>query len=220
MNRSSLEGLAILVVEDQPLVALDITQQFEAVGAALTTTNTLKHALILVEHDGLAAAILDHALPDGDSSLLCQRLTERGIPFMIYSGYDTVDGPCKDALHISKPAADGALVAAMGGLIMSDAIAKIERGPLPADQRRMAEEYRAVEKIVVTLHNSLKSKNFNRSDRADAVATIASRTADLMRLGRQMIELNAEGTAAPLPPPESELAPSERLGHSTWDASS
>ena len=73
---------------------MDITQAFEATGAALTTTNTLKHALILVEHDGLSGAILDHALGDGDSSLLCARLKERGIPFMIYSGFNTVGGLC------------------------------------------------------------------------------------------------------------------------------
>ena len=71
MQRPSLEGRSILIVEDQPLIVMDITQEFEATGAALTTTNTLKHALILVEHDGLSGAILDHALPDGDSSELC-----------------------------------------------------------------------------------------------------------------------------------------------------
>jgi hypothetical protein len=32
--------------------------------AAVTTTTTLKQALILVEHDGLSLAILDHALSD------------------------------------------------------------------------------------------------------------------------------------------------------------
>ena len=41
---------------------------------------------LLVEHDGLSAAILDHALDDGNSSLLYARLKERGIPFVIYSG--------------------------------------------------------------------------------------------------------------------------------------
>lgn len=96
---------------------MDITQAFEGTGAALTTTSTLEHALILVEHDGLAGAILDHALGDGNSSVLCARLKERGIPFLIYSGFDTVGGACKDALHISKPAADGVLVAAKEGLI-------------------------------------------------------------------------------------------------------
>ena len=68
------------------MIAMDITQAFEGTGAAMTTTNTLHHALILVEHDGLAGAILDHALGDGDSSLLYARLKERGIPFLIYSG--------------------------------------------------------------------------------------------------------------------------------------
>ena len=117
MHIPSLAGRAILVVEDQPLIALDITQALEAAGAAVTTTNTLKHALILVEHDGLCGAILDHALGDGDSSLLCRRLTERGIPFLIYSGYDRVEGACNGALHLSKPATHWALVSAMEGLI-------------------------------------------------------------------------------------------------------
>ena len=120
MQRASLEGRAILVVEDQPLIALDITQELEAAGAAVTTTNTLKHALLLVEHDGLCGAILDHALGDGDSSLLCSRLTTRGIPFLIYSGHATAEGECHSALHIAKPAAEGALVAALEGLIRGD----------------------------------------------------------------------------------------------------
>ena len=120
MQRPSLEGRSILIVEDQPLIVMDITQEFEATGAALTTTNTLKHALILVEHDGLSGAILDHALPDGDSSALCARLKERGIPFMLYSGFDTISGACAGALHIAKPAAEGALVAAMEGLILGN----------------------------------------------------------------------------------------------------
>ena len=44
---------------------MDIAEAFEVTGAKLTITNTLQHALILVEHDGLAGAILDHALGDG-----------------------------------------------------------------------------------------------------------------------------------------------------------
>lgn len=121
MQGSSLEGRSILVVEDQPLIALDIAQELEAAGAAVTMTNTLKHALILVEHDGLCGAILDHALGGENSSLVCARLKDRGIPFLVYSGFDMVDGACKDALHVSKPAADGVLVAALEALIRGDA---------------------------------------------------------------------------------------------------
>ena len=58
MKRPSLDGRSILIVEDEPLIVMDITQEFEATGAALTSTNTLHHALTLVEHDGLSAAIL------------------------------------------------------------------------------------------------------------------------------------------------------------------
>ena len=117
MERPSLEGRSILVVEDEPLIALDIAQAFEPTGAAITTTNTLKHALILAQHDGLSGAIIDHGLPDGDGGGLCALLKERGIPFFIYSGYPPVEGACDDALHIAKPAPDRTLVSAMVRLI-------------------------------------------------------------------------------------------------------
>jgi DNA-binding NtrC family response regulator len=121
MQRPSLEGRSILIVEDEPLIVMDITQAFQGTGAALTTTNSLHQASVLVEHDGLSAAILDHSLGDGDSSLLYARLTARGIPFLIYSGHSTIDAACEGALHIRKPAAPGELVAAMETLILSSA---------------------------------------------------------------------------------------------------
>jgi DNA-binding response OmpR family regulator len=112
-----LAGRSILIVGDEPLIAMEITQAFKDAGAAVTTTNTLKQALILVEHDGLAAAILDHALDDGDSTLLCQRLKERDVPFVIYSGFDDGDGVCAQGPLISKPASVEALIAAVEGLL-------------------------------------------------------------------------------------------------------
>jgi DNA-binding response OmpR family regulator len=120
----SLSGRSILIVEDEVLIVMDITQAFEHTGVEMTTTNTLRHALLLVEHDGLAGAILDHALPDGDCSLLCARLKERNMPFMIYSGYSKVEGTCQGLLHITKPATGAALVAAMEGLIRNAEISK------------------------------------------------------------------------------------------------
>jgi DNA-binding response OmpR family regulator len=117
MSSPTLEGRAILIVEDEPLIVMDMTTALEPTGAALTTTNTLKHALLLVEHDGIAAAILDHSLGDGDCSALCARLTDRGVPYMIYSGMEHLEGPCKGAPYLSKPASHADLVAAVEGLI-------------------------------------------------------------------------------------------------------
>ena len=39
MQRPTLKGRSILIVEDEPLIVMDITQAFEGTGAALTTTN-------------------------------------------------------------------------------------------------------------------------------------------------------------------------------------
>jgi DNA-binding response OmpR family regulator len=73
----------------------------------------------LVEHEGLAAAILDHALGDGDSSQLCARLKERDIPFVIYSGFSKVDGVCSDGPLVQKPASTDVLIATVEGLLAS-----------------------------------------------------------------------------------------------------
>ena len=123
MQNATLQG-RFLVVEDQPLTAFDITEELEAAGAAVTSTNTLKHALLLVEHDGLSGAILDHGLSDGDSPLLCEKLTERSIPHILYSGLPIIDGCCAGALHMVKPAGEGKLAAALARLIGDQA----ERG--------------------------------------------------------------------------------------------
>ena len=87
MKYPGLWGRSILVVEDELLIAMDIVGALEKAGARATMTNTVRHALILVEHDGLSGAILDHALSDGDSTALCARLKARGIPYISYTGY-------------------------------------------------------------------------------------------------------------------------------------
>jgi CheY-like chemotaxis protein len=117
MEHPALRGRSILVVENEVLIAMDIVQALESAGANATMTTTVGHALILVEHDGLSAAIMDHALSDGDSAKLCARLKERGIPYVSYSGYDPVKGASTDAPHIMKPVSMDVLMSAMEGLL-------------------------------------------------------------------------------------------------------
>ena len=100
------------------LIAIDIVGALESAGANATMTTTIRHAMILAEHDGLSAAILDHALSDGDSSKLCARLKQRAIPFIIYSGYDrAIDANFDGALHVSKPATMDFLMTALENLL-------------------------------------------------------------------------------------------------------
>ena len=112
MSASKLDGLTFLVVEDEPLIAIDISMSLEDAGAKVTTTTTLKHAMLLVEHDGLAGAIVDHSLGDGDSAALRTRLKERGVPFLVYSGFKAQGEP-----YLSKPATPEQLIKALEKLI-------------------------------------------------------------------------------------------------------
>ena len=117
MEYPALRGRSILVVEDEPLIGMDIRAALEEAGAFVTATTTIRHALILVEHDGLAGAIMDHALADGDSTTLCLRLKAKGIPYVSYSGYDPVTGAAPDAPWVGKPASMYTLLSALAALL-------------------------------------------------------------------------------------------------------
>jgi DNA-binding response OmpR family regulator len=114
MNRP-LTGRLILIAEDEPLIALDITQAFENEGARVIRARTLSEALLGVEDPALSAAILDHALSDGDSPAICERMTERNIPFVTYSGYDHLAS--RGGMHVRKPASMSVLVTTVEGLL-------------------------------------------------------------------------------------------------------
>jgi hypothetical protein len=53
---------------------------------------------------------LDHALSDGDSSTIYERMTERNIPFVTYIGYDHL-GETGRGVYVKKPAPMSELVA-------------------------------------------------------------------------------------------------------------
>lgn len=114
-----LAGRVILIVEDEPLIAIDIKDNFEDAGAIAILARTLTAALVEVEKPSLSAAIVDHALGDGDSSELCDRLTKRNIPFVTYSGYSQLGAACNAGTHVNKPASPSVLVATVTRLLAS-----------------------------------------------------------------------------------------------------
>jgi DNA-binding response OmpR family regulator len=116
MNRP-LAGRLVLIAEDEPLIALDMTLAFEDEGAWVTRARSLKEALAGVEDRSLSVAILDHVLSDGEGTQICERLKERNIPFITYSGCDHPRGPCRGGVHIRKPASMSLLVTTIKGLL-------------------------------------------------------------------------------------------------------
>jgi DNA-binding response OmpR family regulator len=117
MEFPALRGRSILLVEDEPLIGMDIRTALEEAGAHVTATTTVRHALILIEHDGLAGAIMDHALCDGDTTQVCLRLRAKGIPYVNKSGSNWVDGVSPAAPHVIKPATMDILLGALEDLL-------------------------------------------------------------------------------------------------------
>jgi DNA-binding response OmpR family regulator len=117
MQSTSLAGRSILIVEDEPLIALDIVGAFQEAGAVALIARSLADAIRLVEHGEVSAAVLDFGLGDGDSDAVCRRLAERGIPFVLHSGYTRHGLACGTGTVVPKPASPVKLIETVAGLL-------------------------------------------------------------------------------------------------------
>jgi DNA-binding response OmpR family regulator len=117
MGSVRFAGHSILIVEDEPLITLELRQLCETTGAYVFAATQFAHALSLAEHPDLSIALLDYRIGDHTSEAICRRLHERGIPFLFYSGYDEMRGEWPDAIILSKPAQGEAVIEALARLL-------------------------------------------------------------------------------------------------------
>ena len=103
MERSPLDGCSILVVEDEPLIAMNIEFAFERCGADVAVASSVKDASFLVD-EGFSLGILDHGLPDGQGTELYELFHELGVPFIIYTGHEVPEGVRNGGVVVPKPA--------------------------------------------------------------------------------------------------------------------
>jgi DNA-binding response OmpR family regulator len=101
---SPLKGCSILVVEDEPLIAMDVQLTFEGSGAELHIANSIDEAMPWAKRDGLCLGVLDYGLADGKCTELYRYLQRRGVPFIIYTGYDVPEDQRYGGVVVSKPA--------------------------------------------------------------------------------------------------------------------
>jgi DNA-binding response OmpR family regulator len=106
-------------VEDEPLIALDIVEALKPTGAHIITAGLLQQALRISADVPLAAAVLDFKIGDGDSKIICDLLRQRGIPFLVYSGYDLPGGVWADVTVLQKPATPHKLITAVRRLLQN-----------------------------------------------------------------------------------------------------
>jgi DNA-binding NarL/FixJ family response regulator len=111
----ALEGINILVAEDDNIVAADHTSYLQNSGAGIVGPFKTAHEAV----DALKAAVIDVALidfllEDQNSTELQQALEHKGIPFIVVTGYPAIlvrRGPHQTVLH--KPVSRSELCSAL-----------------------------------------------------------------------------------------------------------
>ena len=83
-RQGELRGSRILIVEDEPLMAVDYHFQVQDMGAIpVGYKSTNSDALDFLASHAVDAAIVDYVLRDGKSEPIMRCLLERSIPFVV-----------------------------------------------------------------------------------------------------------------------------------------
>ena len=89
-SSSDLNGLRLLVVEDEALIGLFIEELVESFGCVLAgRAGTVREALKLIETVPIDGALLDVNLGGEIAALVSQSLSDKHIPFLLVTGYET-----------------------------------------------------------------------------------------------------------------------------------
>jgi DNA-binding response OmpR family regulator len=109
---------SILLLEDEPLVALDVELMVRQADLGQTVLlASCEEAEDWLESHSPNAAVLDIHLCDGDCSVVAQILVNRGIPFVVYSGEARSTRNYNDVFlkgeWVCKPSPPGALTDAL-----------------------------------------------------------------------------------------------------------
>jgi len=123
-EKQSLAGKRVIVVEDEPLVAMDLESCLAASGCEVVgTAGTVGEAKTLCAEAACDAALIDVNLAGQPVDELAATLTKRNIPFAFVTGYgrEALPQGFRDALVVGKPFDEAALIATVELLIYQSA---------------------------------------------------------------------------------------------------
>jgi CheY-like chemotaxis protein len=106
MPQRMAEGRSILIVEDEPLIAMMLEDFLESMGHSVRgTCDTVSQALVAAGKGGFDLAILDVNLKGESVWPVAAALRKQGTPFVLASGGHVEPPPpeFKDAPMIEKP---------------------------------------------------------------------------------------------------------------------
>lgn len=90
-HAKNLSGAKVLVVEDEPLIAMDHADWLDAGGAiVIGPFAQVSEALQALEAGGIDAAVVDFVLADGNSEALQEALEKKQVPYVVVTAYPPV----------------------------------------------------------------------------------------------------------------------------------
>ena len=102
-----LQGLRILVAEDELLILLDIETMLHAIGCTIVgPVATVAAALAVIDQQAIDGALLDMNLHGQRITPAAEKLAARGIPFVLCTGYGREprdEAVVRDAPRLTKP---------------------------------------------------------------------------------------------------------------------
>lgn len=118
----SLEGLSVLIVEDNFLLAEVTKGLLEDSGCRVVgPVGRLESGLKLAQDEQLDGALLDIDLHGEYSFAIAEVLRERGVPFMFVTGYEDlniVPSSLRSATRLDKPVPDDQLIDSLAEMCM------------------------------------------------------------------------------------------------------
>lgn len=111
---TSLSGMSVLLVEDEPVVAMDVEDLLMELGCNVVgPCHRLSAALKAARDKPFDVAVLDVNLNGEESYPVAQALVERSIPFIFATGFGHRGNPFPHAPTLAKPYAREELEAAI-----------------------------------------------------------------------------------------------------------
>ena len=98
---AALAGHTILIVEDEPMIALHVADFFLDEGANTIVATSMRDAMLRAGEPGLTCALVD----------LCAKRRALALPFVLYTGYP--QEPPEGGIMLAKPATRDMVIAAI-----------------------------------------------------------------------------------------------------------
>ena len=122
--RAALAGKCILVLEDEPLIALDLQHALEMCGASVITARTVTRADAHIDAQTPDAAILDVTLGrTTNCEPIARRLLDLSVPFLLHSGDLDRQGELIRRLGapvVAKPASNDTMITKLATMLVGD----------------------------------------------------------------------------------------------------